>query len=243
MTHRRPSGFTLIELLVVISIISLLISILLPSLSAARESAKSLQCQNNLRTIMQANHMYAADWKGYQPASNMYNTRFAFLTSWPRDAYVTYIGREVRSPVSGNPLVCPVYRDKQISHKSNGATATYTYNRHYGGQLSNGTFPSDKDFRPPDQLRHSPSDKAVIVDGTGSNDAPKSGYTRSIEPFETYNFLPFGSDGGPGHKGVLNEHLGFSNNWGFFDGHVQNFASPFPADKNVEGIAYWYLYW
>jgi len=56
---RRRSGFTLIELLVVMSIIALLISILLPSLSRARESAKILVCRSNLRNIWTGILQYA----------------------------------------------------------------------------------------------------------------------------------------------------------------------------------------
>ena len=48
---RGRDGFTLIELLVVISIISMLMSILLPGLSRAREAGKRVHCFSNLRQL------------------------------------------------------------------------------------------------------------------------------------------------------------------------------------------------
>lgn len=60
-------AFTLIELLVVISIVALLISILLPALSGAREMAQSLQCKNNLRQYALGVHLYAQDNEDWIP--------------------------------------------------------------------------------------------------------------------------------------------------------------------------------
>ena len=59
--RQRIRGFTLIELLVVIAIIALLISILLPSLSRARELSKRLVCQSNIKGIGTSAKIYAND--------------------------------------------------------------------------------------------------------------------------------------------------------------------------------------
>jgi prepilin-type N-terminal cleavage/methylation domain-containing protein len=66
----RRKGFTLVELLVVIGIIAILVAILMPALSRARDQATRLQCMNNLRNIMQAITMYESENKDSLPYCN-----------------------------------------------------------------------------------------------------------------------------------------------------------------------------
>jgi prepilin-type N-terminal cleavage/methylation domain-containing protein len=54
-------AFTLVELLVVIGVVALLLSMLVPSLRAAREQAKIAVCLANLKTTMTATHAYFAE--------------------------------------------------------------------------------------------------------------------------------------------------------------------------------------
>ena len=61
MVRQKLKAFTLIELLVVIAIIALLISILLPSLSRARELSKRLVCQSNVKGIGTSAKIYSND--------------------------------------------------------------------------------------------------------------------------------------------------------------------------------------
>ncbi len=63
--RRSRFGFTLVELLVVIGIIALLIGILLPTLSRARESANAVKCGSNMRQFMSAVVIYGNENDGF----------------------------------------------------------------------------------------------------------------------------------------------------------------------------------
>jgi prepilin-type N-terminal cleavage/methylation domain-containing protein/prepilin-type processing-associated H-X9-DG protein len=76
-SSRRYAGFTLVELLVVIGIIAVLISILLPALTKAREAGNQTKCLANLRSLTQAMISFANDKKGLMPGrAGGGNTRY-----------------------------------------------------------------------------------------------------------------------------------------------------------------------
>ncbi len=64
---RRRSAFSLVEILVVLGIIVLLAAILFPAFNAARSSARTVTCQNNLRQIGMAMQGYQNDYNRFYP--------------------------------------------------------------------------------------------------------------------------------------------------------------------------------
>jgi prepilin-type N-terminal cleavage/methylation domain-containing protein len=109
IARRDRPAFTLIELLVVVAIIALLISILLPSLSRAREQGKQTKCVANLRSIGGAMHQYFTDHKDWFPFEKK-----NLAPNQPLHGF--YYGGHPGRPVPGDPgewwgYVNMTYRD------------------------------------------------------------------------------------------------------------------------------------
>ena len=105
--RKTTNGFSLVELLVVIGIIGLLISILLPALSAARRHANSIKCSANLRTLGQALFMYTQDTSYYPVAEALNGYQGHAVAVWP-----TKLRRYLKG--SREPFHCPE-RDERFA--------------------------------------------------------------------------------------------------------------------------------
>jgi len=130
---RRRNGFTLVELLVVIGIIALLISILLPALNKARESARTVACASNARQLTMAANMFANEHKGWMQTTSDHGWAIqndtsrqhyvyrndGYLKDWA-SALIPYLGgRDTQtfydSPDQSKVFVCPSDPDMDLN--------------------------------------------------------------------------------------------------------------------------------
>ena len=112
---KRKKHFTLIELLVVIAIIAILAAMLLPALQQARETAKKIKCENNIKQVSMAFQNYAMDFKGFAPAH--YYAKFKGGTNSDRLHWVAFMRDELQyipkdksgsgTPSATSILACP----------------------------------------------------------------------------------------------------------------------------------------
>jgi prepilin-type N-terminal cleavage/methylation domain-containing protein len=108
--NRRAHAFTLVELLVVIGIIAVLIAILLPALSRARQQAVNVQCLSNLRSMGQAALMYAQENGGFWPPSDADKAHLVNFKKWGGAAANQWITKDAMQKYAKNQVkvfYCP----------------------------------------------------------------------------------------------------------------------------------------
>ncbi len=141
VNRNTMKGFTLIELLVVVAIIALLISILLPSLTDAREQARKVKCGANLHGLAQAMMLCANENEGYFPtwddeAKYAYQdpkTGFSMMASWADTLF------DLGYAANRDMQLCPTRRkDEYFSSNRGKAWGTGYVNR----------FGVGEDFKP-----------------------------------------------------------------------------------------------
>jgi len=118
---RRSHAFTLIELLVVISIIALLIAILLPSLTRAREAARRSLCGSNLRQIGISMHAYGTENNQELPPA--YRKVFGPEVGQVRpQLFMDSHYQEFRAMgMLPNVMICPSSHAQQVTFETTGA--------------------------------------------------------------------------------------------------------------------------
>ncbi|MEY2487054.1 MAG: hypothetical protein QOH39_2702 [Verrucomicrobiota bacterium] len=135
LTEANPAspslrGFTLIELLVVIVIIAALASLLFPAVAAMRKRADQTTCISNLRQVVIASHLAAAENDGRFP--NMHGYAWEPGAIWIADALAPYAGgiagkdpaKVMRCPATEKNTAEAWLKDPQYAH--------YRFNIFYG---------------------------------------------------------------------------------------------------------------
>ena len=234
-TRRTNQGFTLVELFVVVAIAAILVSLLWPSFSSAKDQAKQIQCFGHLRQLGIAAQLYWED-NGQRA--------FPYLGKRLSDGQVYWFGwlqsgsegRRRFDPVQGalwpylqsqGIELCPSfhYQHPKYKPKATGASWGYGYNLHLSPNAFQTPMPKAATTLV-SQIRR-PAEMTLFADAAQINDfqPPASLENPLVEEFYYVN------DGGPAYANGHFRHR-CKANVVFVDGHVAGLA-PAPNSQDL----------
>ncbi len=201
--RRGRSGFTLIELLVVIAIIAILAAILFPVFVAAKESARTRKCLNNMKQLGQGFCMYVNDWRRYPATAPWGRLAASYDYVWNQGTYpnnMIYVKKGCLWPYVRNEQVYVCPSDKTQQRTINGYHVyfglSYSMNANFGLQMDGAA-------------RHASATVLLIDEGGGSY----SRATHRVEPISDGNFVYNPDTPSDIHQGGCN--------FAFSDGHAK----------------------
>jgi prepilin-type N-terminal cleavage/methylation domain-containing protein/prepilin-type processing-associated H-X9-DG protein len=239
---RLYHGFTLVELLVVISIIALLLSILMPSLSKAREQAKRVICASNMKQVVLALQMYSLSndgslvpYRGTPSDSQSWDSKLAYMFSTEEnDSLKKYLTcPSDRKPRNPSKFFGKYGGDKKgvlaRSYLPNGALPNFAH----AGMV---TFWTDRSYNAVRASKvESPQKVLYLIECfIGAHDENYAAWPQSGDVWETggiqgTNYYDYSSSP-PSVKGYTNasgtmamkgDQHSDGANWVFIDGHLE----------------------
>ncbi|HLL90767.1 MAG TPA: DUF1559 domain-containing protein [Tepidisphaeraceae bacterium] len=209
-------AFTLVELLVVLGLIAVLIGLLMPALTAAREAAKSVQCLSNLRQMALQVHSYAVTYNGSYPIAQYTAADAAFAYGYGWDFTVVMnltSGERTTRPgliwmgaTDARVQQCPSFSGKSMTVMPDPYTG-YNYNVSYIGHGEGETVVTPAKLS---QVRD-PAGTALFGDGQYAPGANKYMRSPQTHPGDLFAARSTGTQGFR-HRGRTNV--------AFADGHA-----------------------
>lgn len=234
---RIRRAFTLIELLVVIAIISLLVSILLPSLNKAKDLARSTVCMTQIRSLGTGFVFYQQDFGGVLPPADdrdddgRNGTRFGGTVNWWGPTWNEYLCKTYLNDYPSRKMVVCPGRPSNWTNTPAGYWVDYGMNPYvsawtYGVLSYIGTPLQTYGWKSPLQMEQ-PSSIVLVADSCWD---PADTVHCYINPTNGYYHIP--------HYGRVHlRHTGEAANTLYVDGHVENVRTSY-ADSGQEDFPF-----
>lgn len=237
--YGRKKGFTLVELLVVISIIALLMSVLMPALSRAREQARAMKCASSLKQMGLGWQMYADENDGYFPVGLTWDAAdpYAHMAWWQKgNGIADYMPSETafdlkyeyegKADIAYTGWYCPSHTEEAIKNR---IAVGYHFNYDIGYyRTTNNAKISDTSQVPLLFGYWDPNPNVSVYDGKEYKQHLGNYFSKAGEdpPFNEQGYIAYHFT-----ESVRSVHGDIGTNFLFVDGHTERIT---PLDSQED---------